>query len=407
MQSIPPSSARPAFTTAVRAQAPIFLVGLGHGATHWLLGTFLILLPFVSKDLGLSYTEAGLLVTVMHIASFFANFAGGMAVDIGGRRVAFLVVCLLVGGGGLFGFGLGGSYGVLVPMVALISCAASFWHSPAISYISLSFPNRRGYGLSIHSTGASLGDMIAPGVTGLLLTWLSWHHAAQASALPALLFAVLILVLLLPGEAAGAAGGGRGISARDWFLSIKEMLRSRPILSLCLMVAFRGMGQTGLSMFLPLYLADSMRLSPVLVGGTILAMHLGAVVMSPVAGMVSDRVGRRPVVAVGLSATTVLVIGLTLFRGPIFFVTAVVLLGFALYAIRPVMQSWMIDISPPSMSGTASSIFFAIQSAFSAAMPLMVGMVADGIGMFEVFYLIAAVMLIANFLLLLVPRPTA
>ena len=51
------------------------------------------------SDMCMRYTEAGLLVTAMHVASFFANFAGGMAVDISGRRVVFLVGCLLVGGG--------------------------------------------------------------------------------------------------------------------------------------------------------------------------------------------------------------------------------------------------------------------------------------------------------------------
>ncbi|MCZ6645145.1 MAG: MFS transporter [SAR324 cluster bacterium] len=404
MQSISQPSAKPPLSARIRLHAPIFLVGLGHGSTHWQLGTFLILLPFVAKDLGLSYTEAGVLVTVLHIASFFANFAGGMAVDISGRRVGFLVACLLVGGAALMGFGLSTHYLALVLMVALISCSNGFWHSPAISFISLSFPKRRGYGLSIHSTGASLGDMVAPGVTGLLLTWLTWHQAAMISALPAFLFAVLIFLLVLPKETAGLQGGNSGISAGQWYRSIKQMLRSRSILSLCLMVAFRGMGQTGLGMFLPLYLADGLRVSPMMVGVTILAMHLGAVVMSPIAGMLSDRVGRRPVVAVGLAATTVLIISLTLFKGLVPFVGAVVLLGFALYAIRPVMQSWMMDMSPAAMSGTASSIFFSIQSAFSALMPLMGGMVADRYGLFEVFYLIAAVMLIANLMLLAIPR---
>ena len=89
--AVPPSAAVP-----LRLQGPIFLVGLGHGATHWLLGTFLILIPFVTRDLGLSYTQAGFLVTVLHISSFFSNFGGGMAVDLSGRRVVFLVACLVL-----------------------------------------------------------------------------------------------------------------------------------------------------------------------------------------------------------------------------------------------------------------------------------------------------------------------
>ena len=97
----PPPAGQSTAGASYRIQASIFLVGLGHGATHWLLGTFLILLPFVTKELGLSYTEAGLMVTVLHLSSFFTNISGGMVVDISGRRVVFLVICLLAGASGM------------------------------------------------------------------------------------------------------------------------------------------------------------------------------------------------------------------------------------------------------------------------------------------------------------------
>lgn len=241
-------------------------------------------------------------------------------------------------------------------------------------------------------------------MAGVLLTWLTWHQAAMLASLPAFLFAVPILLLLLPGDSAGARGKPRGMSLGAYLGGMKQMLRRADILGLCLMVAFRGMAQTGLTLFLPLYLADALRLSPALIGGTILAMHLGAVVMTPIAGAASDRVGRRPVVMVGLLATTVIIVGLTLVSHTALFVGGVSLLGVALYSIRAVMQSWMIDLSPPEMSGTATSMFFSMQSAFSAAMPLIGGMVADSFGLFEVFYLIAGAMMLANAMIFIVPR---
>ena len=403
-QPSPQPSNRATATVPLSVQAPMFLVGLGHGATHWLLGTFLILLPFVTRELGLTYTEAGLLVTVLHVASLFGNLGGGMAVDMSGRRVLFLVICLVVGGGGLLGFGLSPSYVAMLPMVVLISFGNSFWHSPAISYISLRFPSRRGYALSMHSTGASLGDMLSPGVAGLLLTWVSWRYAAAAGMLPALLFAVITFFMLLPGDSATVGESSKGMSLGQWLGEAKQMLFRRSMLAMGLMVAFRGMGQAGITVFLPLYIADVLQVGPALVGGAILGMHLGAVVMTPIAGHISDRIGRRPVVMVGLASTTLIVLGLTQVSNTILFFAGVFLLGFALYSIRAVMQSWMIDISPPQMSGTASSMFFIMQHAFSATMPVIGGMMADSYGLFEVFYLIAGVMVVANLMILLVPR---
>ena len=47
-----------------RGQGPAFLVGLGHGATHWIIASFYVLLPFIAKDLGLTYAQAGGLLTL-------------------------------------------------------------------------------------------------------------------------------------------------------------------------------------------------------------------------------------------------------------------------------------------------------------------------------------------------------
>lgn len=391
-------------TTSFRSQGPIFLVALGHGATHWLIGTFFILLPFVTRDFGLSYTQAGLLVFVMQITSFFSNILGGMAVDMGGRRVKYLVVCLVLGGGAMLGFGINSIFPLMIPLVALIAFSISFWHSPAVSYISQRFPTRRGYALSIHSTGASLGDMVAPGMAGILLTWFTWNQTALTASLPAFAMGLAIFVLLRSKSGAGPREAASGMGKAQYFRTIRQMMRRFGIVGMCLMVAFRGMAQTGLTMFLPLYLADVLQASPGMIGGTVLAMHLGAVAMSPVAGIASDRVGRRPVVMAGLFATTGIIVALTFVESTVLFVGVVSLLGFSLYSIRGVMQSWMIDLFPQEMSGTATSIFFAMQAAFSSGMPLIGGMVADSYGLFEVFYLIAGIMLLSNVMILLIPR---
>ena len=57
----------------LRAQGPALLAAVGHGGTHWVAGIFYVLLPFITRDLGLSYAEAGTLVAVFHGAAFVAN----------------------------------------------------------------------------------------------------------------------------------------------------------------------------------------------------------------------------------------------------------------------------------------------------------------------------------------------
>ena len=87
-----------------------------------------------------------------------------------------------------------------------------------------------------------------------------------------------------------AAAGGLSLAA--YARNLTSLLKDRAVLGLCLMAAFRAMSQSGLLLFLPLYVADVMEASPVLVGATVMAMHLGGVIVSPIAGVVSDRIGR-------------------------------------------------------------------------------------------------------------------
>ena len=81
---------------SLRVQLPIMLVSLAHGSTHWVVATFYLLLPAMSRGLGLNYTETGFLVTSLFIGSVLANLPSGMLVDLTGRRVAIQIASLLL-----------------------------------------------------------------------------------------------------------------------------------------------------------------------------------------------------------------------------------------------------------------------------------------------------------------------
>jgi len=391
----------------LKNQGPMFLLGLGHGATHWIAGTFYVLLPFITKDLGLTYTQAGFLVSILHISSFVANFGSGAVVDMTGRTVVFQALSLGVGAAALAVFGFTGAYLVLCAMVALIGMTNNLWHPPAISFISEQYPDNRGYALSIHATGASVGDMVAPLAAGAAVTWWSWQGTAIVNSLPVFVVTAIFLFYLMPKDKPKQGSAANGASFQDYLQGLAGLVKRRAVLGLCLMAALRSMAQNGLLMFLPLYLADVMKVNPVVMGGAIAGMHLGGVIVSPIAGALSDRIGRRPVVMSGLAATTLIVAGLTLVENATIYVTGVSVLGFVLYAVRPVIHSWMMDMAPPEVRGSATSMLFGTQAGLSVLMPLIGGAVADVYGLSEVFYVIAGIMLAANAVVFVLPRPEA
>ncbi len=390
--------------TRIRGQTTILLTSLGHSGTHWSAATFYLLVPFIAKDLGLTYSEAGLFVALFHTGALVANFSSGLLTDITGRRVLFQFISLAVGGAALMMFGFTKQYLVLCAMVLMIGATNNLWHPPAIAYLSSNYPKSRGYALAIHGLGANLGDAVAPLAAGALLLSFTWQGAAVANSLPIFGVAAILLVFLLPRDGLAADGGPRGMGLRDYFVGMWSVVKERAVLGLCLMTGLRSMAQTGLLAFLPLYLADVMEFGPLWMGVALMGMQVGGMIATPVAGILSDRVGRRPVVVAGLSGTTILIVALTFVTNDVAYIVGVSVLGLSLYAVRPVVQSWMLDLTPERLGGSATSLMFGMQSGLAVAMPIIGGMIADIYGLKAVFYFIAAAMLAANIVAMTLTR---
>jgi sugar phosphate permease len=68
------------------------------------------------------------------------------------------------------------------------------------------------------------------------------------------------------------------------------------------------------------------------------------------------------------------------------------------------MHSWLMDITPPEMGGSATGLMFSTQYVFAMFMSLGGGILADLYGLIAVFYLLAGSMLLANIAVALMPK---
>ena len=390
--------------TRIQGQTTILLTSLGHSGTHWSAATFYLLVPFIAKDLNLTYSQAGLFVALFHSGALVANFSSGLLTDITGRHVLLQFISLAGGGLALMAFGFTTHYVVLCAMVLLIGATNNLWHPPAISYLSSQYPKSRGYALAIHGLGANIGDAVAPLVAGALLLTFTWQGTAVVNSVPILVVAGILLIYLMPHDRPNTEGSIRGMGLREYFSGMFSVIKERAVLGLCLMTGLRAMAQTGLLAFLPLYLANVMEIGPLWMGVTLMGMQVGGMIATPIAGILSDRIGRRSVVVAGLSSTTILIIALTFVTNDIAYIIGVSVLGLSLYAVRPVVQSWMLDLTPERLGGSATSLMFGMQSGLAIMMPIIGGIIADVHGLKAVFYFIAAAMLAANIVAMTLTR---
>ena len=391
-----------------RSWKELWLITMGHGLTHWYPSTFYLLLPIIGKELGLTYSQIGLIMTCQFIAGAIANVPGGIIVDTVGRKGVLMALSLFWVGFPYLLMGFAHGYLMLLACVALVGFGNSLWHPTAIPTLARRYPERKGLVLSLHGMGGNVGDALAPLAVGSLLAVLSWREVVILNVIPGLVMSLLILVFLgtlrVGSRATPAAAEGKVQSLGDYFRGVPALFRNRSLVLLTTSGAFRSMTQNTLLTFLPVYLAYEMHFSPVWVGAAMFALQAAGFAASPVAGHLSDRMGRRSIMMTSMIMTGVVLAFMTFAGKSQAFIVLVAVLGFFLYAIRPVLQAWLLETTPKNMGGTSIGILFGAQSLGSSIAPLVAGMIADRYGLLSVFWFLAATIIVANLFIFWMPH---
>ena len=386
----------PQETAAPRAWRELWLITIGHGLTHWYPATFYLLLPLIGAELGLSYSQIGLIMTCNYIAAAVANVPGGVLVDTVGRKGLLMAVSLFWIGFPYLLIGFTHSYLMLLACVALVGFGNSLWHPTAIPTLARRYPERKGLVLSIHGMGGNVGDAVAPLVIGSALAAFTWREVVVLNVVPGLVVAALLFVFLGTLRLGGKRSEGETQSFRAYLAGLKELLRDRSLVLLSTGSAFRTMTQSALLTFLPVYLANDMGYSPFWVGACLFALQAAGFAASPIAGHLSDRMGRKQILVGSMAATALVLATMAFLGGSPVFVALVAVLGFFLYATRPVIQAWILEATPRNMGGSSIGLLFGAQAIGAALGPLFGGMVADRYGLLAAFYFLAATIVVAN-----------
>lgn len=395
-------------TLARRSFQEVWVISIGHALTHWYPATFLLLLPLIGIEMGLSYSQIGSIIACQYIAGAVANIPGGIFVDAVGRKGLLMALSLFWIGVPYLVMGFSHSYGMLLACATMVGIGNNLWHPTAIPWLADRFPERKGLVMSFHGMGGNVGDAFAPLVVGALLATFTWRGVVMMNVVPGILMSALILVYIGRIYAADKRAGvtdskPAAMTSAERLRSLLSLMKSRALITLSIGAGLRSVTQGALLTFLPVYLAQNLGYPLFWVGAAMFGLQAAGFVAAPIAGYLSDSVGRRQIIMSSMAMTGVVILVMAFAGGTGWFVLLVALLGFFLFAVRAVLQAWLLEATPASMGGSAIGFLFSIQALGAGLGPMFAGLIADHYGIMAAFYFLAGTIILANLMIFVTP----
>ena len=222
------------------------------------------------------------------------------------------------------------------------------------------FPTeRRGFAISAHIAGGNVGTVVVAVIGVPLIAAVGWRGASVVFGLPAIAIGIAILLFVRERGTDRAAALASG-SVREAF---GRILRDRDLRWLYLTSALGGGGR-GLgvvNLFALIYMTEVLGLDEATSGLMYGALIVFSVPMPLVAGWLSDRIGRKPlIIGVYLGGAVAFIVFLAAGTSMFWLWVGIVLMGLFTFAESPQLQALLGDIAPPSTRDASYAIYFAM-----------------------------------------------
>ena len=359
----------------------IGLIAIGHGFSHFYMLILPPLFTLIRADLGVSWTDLGLLIAVSAVATGIAQLPAGILVDrIGARPVLFAGLVLQAAPFALVA--LFPTYWGLVALVAISGIGIAVFHPADYAILAAQVDTeRQGRAFGIHIFSGYAGWVVAPPIMLGLVLVLDWSEAVSVAGLVGLLFVAFAALFRdsLGDDAIRVAPGGTGKTAIASRPSVVRLLASPPVLMFLLFFTALATGTAGIHAFAVVALVElydaSLPVANAQLTGYFAAAAVGVLIGGVVADRVKDHEGLAALCFVA-SAAFLGVIALKLL--PLEWVIIPMLGSAVTVAMMSPSRDLMVrKICPP---GTIGTVFGFVTTGFSvgaAVGPPIFGYVAD------------------------------
>lgn len=370
-------------------------------------------LPRFAEELGAQTWLIGLVIGASTITGVFAKLPAGTLSDILGRRRMLLLGTVFFAFPPFLYLFVREPY-TLLALRFIHGFATAIFSPVASAAVADLFQKERGEKLGWFASATEVGSAFGPLLGGAVLAALAepglskfYFTYAVVGALGVVTF---LLALSLPiGSTSPTANAGpvsTGPRGSRWKLlrrGMWEVVSNRPILLVSAVEAAMFLGVGALMGFLPLYARNIVKLGDAHLGTLMWVPLVMAMVGKPLSGRISDRIGRKPMVLLGLAlcATMLPLVPLTdnffglLLEGAVF--------GLGMAIVTPSTTALVADMCKAGNYGAAMGVFGTIWDIGEASGPILAGVLiaafgdlATGSAYLVSFSIVAAILVLAG-----------
>lgn len=377
----------------VSPKRSLVLLSMAHAVNH----AFAVLLPLIFlaiiDEFGVGVEAVAFLAASGAAASGLVQLSYAEVTRRVSRR-RLLGLGGLLFGGGFAAQALATGFGTFALANIVARIGGSPQHPVGNGLLAEQFPPaRRGFAISAHIAGGNVGTVVVAVIGVPLLALVGWRGASVVFGVAAILIALLILGLVREHGTDRAAAVARG-SSRD---ALRQVIGDRDLrwLFLTSVLGGGGRGLGVVNLFVLIYLTRVLGLDEGTSGLMYGALIVFSVPMPLVAGWLSDRFGRKPlIIGAYLGGAVGFAVFLLAGSSLVSLWIGIAIMGLFSFAESPQLQALLADIAPPATRDASYALYFTLAfgvgSLWTALYGAVIGVLGEPTGVPVVFVLMGA-----------------
>jgi MFS family permease len=363
----------------IRPLRSLGLLSIAHGVNH----AFAVLLPpiflAIIDEFGVSVQSVAFLAAAGAMASGLVQLSYAELTRRVSRRKLLGLGGLLFGGG-FAAMSLAGNFVTFAIPNIVARIGGSPQHPVGNGLLAEQFPpERRGFAISAHIAGGNLGTVVIAVIGAPLILLIGWRGVSIVFGVAAALIALAILAFVREhgtDRAAALAGG----SSRQ---ALRRVIADRDLrwLFLTSVLGGGGRGLGVVNLFALIHLTRVIGLDAATSGLMYGALIVFSVPMPLLAGWLSDRFGRKPLI-IGAYLGGAIGFGVFVLGGSsmIWLWVGIVLMGLFSFAESPQLQALLADIAPAATRDASYALYFTLAFGVGSLWTALYGVVIEAFG---------------------------